>query len=120
MNAEIPFDPSRRSAESVRAMTMTTPASLPVVTQLFVPCNVHEPSAERTAWHRSAEASDPASGSLNAKAPSFSPRAIGLRKRSFCASLPKLSSICVGRELCTLISTAIDASAAAISSSASR
>ncbi|MDB4880086.1 MAG: hypothetical protein JWL60_1532 [Gemmatimonadetes bacterium] len=119
MNAEIPLLPRRAPGASVRAMTMMTSAKVPEVTQLFVPVRTQE-SPSRTAWQRSEEASEPASGSLRANAPIISPRAIGRSQRSRCASLPKLSSICVGSELCTLISTAVDASADAIASSASR
>ena len=119
MNAEMPRDLWASAIGVERAMTMITSAWLPVVTQLFVPVSTQS-SPSRSARQVSDDASDPASGSLSANAPIFSPRAIGRRKRSFCSVVPKLSSICVGSELCTLINTAVDASATAISSSAIR
>ena len=59
----------------------------PLVTHAFVPLSTQS-SPSRTACVRSDAASDPASGSDSANAPSISPRAIGLRNRSFCSSLP--------------------------------
>src|SRR6185437_11931929 len=119
MNAPIPRPPLRLSAVSVRACTRITPAYGPLVTHALVPLRIQS-SPSRTACVDNAAASEPASGSDSAKAPSNSPRAIGLRKRCFWSSLPKVDSICVGSELWTLIITATDASAAAISSSATR
>src|SRR6185312_4387244 len=119
MNAPIPRPPLRLSAVSVRACTRITPAYGPLVTHALVPLRIQS-SPSRTACVDNAAASEPASGSESAKAPSNSPRAIGLRKRCFWSSLPKVDSICVGSELWTLIITATDASAAAISSSATR
>ena len=49
-------------------MTMMMSAKLPEVTQLLVPLRTQS-SPSRTAWQRRAEASEPASGSLRAKAP---------------------------------------------------
>src|SRR5881394_3233600 len=69
---------------------------------------------------RSAAASDPASASDSAKPASSSPRAIGCSQRSFCAGVPCFTSIVVGMALWIPIETAIAASAAEISSSASR
>jgi hypothetical protein len=91
----------------------------PLVTQALVPVRIQSfPS--RRARVVSAAASEPASGSDNAKAPSVSPRAMGGRKRARCSSEPCRKIICVGSELWTLIRTAADASTAAISSSATR
>ena len=73
-----------------------------------------------TACARRLAASEPDSDSESANAPSSSPRAIGFSQRSFCASEPFRSSICVGSELCTPIEMAVLPSPAAISSSASR
>ena len=115
MNAEMPRAPRRMAGASVRAMTRMTPAWLPADTQDLVPSSTQW-SPSRTACVRSDAASEPASDSDNANAPSNSPRAIGARKRCFCSSLPKRRIICVGSELCTDIKTAADASAAAISS----
>ena len=103
----------------MRAIATITPAWVTSGTHAFVPVSTQS-SPSGTAWQRSAAASLPASGSERANAPSSSPRAIGRSHRSFCASVPQRNSICVGSELCTLIMTAADASAAAISSSASR
>ena len=49
----------------------------------------------------SAAASEPAPGSLRAKAATFSPRTRGGRKRRFWASLPKLAMVCMARETWT-------------------
>ena len=87
MNAPIPRPPRRAPLVSVRAIVRITPAVLPLVTQLLVPFKIQDlPSF--TAWVVSAAASEPASGSDKAKAPRISPRAIFLRNRSFCCSLP--------------------------------
>ena len=119
MNALMPRAPRRSSGESVRAMAMMTSALLPFVTHALVPLSTQS-SPSRTACVRSDAASEPASGSESAKAPSNSPRAIGRRNFCFCASVPQRRIICVGSELCTLIATATLASTAAISSSATR
>ena len=94
----MPRAPRRSPGESVRAITMSTSASLPLVTHAFVPFSTQQ-SPSRTACEVSDAASDPASGSESANAPSISPRAIGARKRSFCSSVPQRRSICVGSEL---------------------
>ena len=91
----------------------------PLVTQAFAPFSTQPPSV-RTACALRLAASEPASASLSANAPSSSPRASGFSQRCFCASLPQRSSICVGSELCTPIEIEAAPSAAAISSSASR
>ena len=69
---------------------------------------------------RSDAASEPASGSDNAKPHSRSPPAIGRSQRSFCAAVPWRSSIVAGIALWTPTVTATLASAAASSSRASR
>ena len=110
---------ARRPPRSVRTIARMTSAVPPLLIHALAPFSTH-PSPLRTARARSPAASEPASASESAKAPSSSPRAIGLSQRSCCAALPCRSSICVGSELCTATDTAMDASAAAISSTASR
>ena len=82
MNALMPRAPRRSDGVSVRAITISTSASLPLVTHALVPL-ITQQSPSRTACDVSDAASDPASGSDSANAPSSSPRAIGARKRSF-------------------------------------
>ena len=78
MKVEMPFRPRRASVLSVRAMARMTPAWVPLVTHDFVP-SITQWSPSRTACALSDAASEPASGSDSAKAPSSSPRAIGRR-----------------------------------------
>ena len=85
MNVLIPRAPRRSSGESVRAMARMTSPLVPLDTHALVPFRIQS-SPSRTACVRSDAASEPASGSDSANAPSNSPRAIGLRKRSFCSS----------------------------------
>ena len=59
----------------------------PLVIQFLEPLMMYS-SPLRTAVVFCAAASCPASGSVRPKQPSFSPRANGVRKRSFCASVP--------------------------------
>ena len=93
MNALIPRAPRRSWGESVRAIARMTPPYPPPDTHALVPFNT-QPSPSRTAWHVSDAASEPASGSESANTPRRSPRAIGLRYRVFCSSLPQRNSIC--------------------------
>ena len=83
----------------------------------FVPLSTHPPSARR-ARVRSAEASEPASGSVRQKAPIMDPAAMGLRKRSFCSGEPKRRMGAQPTELCTLMTVETAPLPAAISSSA--
>src|SRR5512132_1949841 len=64
-------------------------------------------------------ASEPACGSVSAKAPSSSPRAIGRRNRSFCRSLPNFRIGMQATELWTLMIVEQEPSPAATSSIAS-
>jgi hypothetical protein len=119
MNVEIPLAPRRSAAVSVRTMTIMRSAVPPLVAQAFIPFST-QPSPSRTACARIPEGSEPASGSDSANPTSSSPRASGLSQRSCCAGLPWRTSIVAGIAFWMLIDTAIDASAAAISSSARR
>jgi len=104
---------------SERAITTMRSAVPPFVAQAFAPDSTQR-SPSRTARVRSAAASEPDSGSDSAKPASASPRAIALSQRFFCAALPWRASIVVGMALWIESDTATLASAAAISSSASR
>ena len=84
MKAEMPFLPA---SGSVTAKTMATSAVLPDVMNCFTPFST-QPALVRTARVFRAEASEPACGSVRAKAPSFSPRAMGRSHWSFWASVP--------------------------------
>ena len=68
---------------------------------------------------RNAAASDPPDGSVSAKALRYSPRAIGRRYFSRCSAVPKATSGPQPTELCPLMTQAVAASPAAISSIAS-
>ena len=83
MKALMPFLPA---ALSVTANTTATSAFLPLVMNCFTPCNAYS-APMRSARVLIAPASEPTCGSVRQKQPSISPRASGLRKRSFCASL---------------------------------
>src|ERR1043166_8852775 len=111
MNALIPRGPRRSSAPSVRAMARITVPGDPLETHALVPFRTQW-SPWRTACVRSDAASEPASGSDSANAPSNSPRAIGRRYFCFCCSVPQRRIIWVGRELWTLIVTAAEQLAA--------
>src|SRR5438874_3348983 len=119
MNVEIPLAPRRALAWSVRTMIIMRSAVPAFVAHALVPFSTHSfPSL--TACDRNDAASEPASASDNAKPASSSPRAIGFSQRSFCAGVPCFTSMVVGMALWIPMETAIAASAAEISSSASR
>ena len=65
---------------------------------------------------RSPPASEPTCGSVRQNAPSSSPRASGLRKRSFCASFANAIMIVFTGQLVTLMMVEVAPSPAAISS----
>ena len=119
MNVEIPFAPRRSPGVSVRTMIIIRSAVPPLVAHALRPFKT-QPDASRTACACIDAGSDPASGSESANPTSSSPRASGRSQRSFCAGEPCFTSIVVGIAFWMLIDTAIAASAAAISSSASR
>src|SRR5690242_6477054 len=100
-------------------MTSMRSAVPPFVAHALAPFSTHSfPS--RAARVRSAAASEPDSGSESANPTRTSPRAIGRSQRSCCARVPWRTSIVVGIALWIDSETAMLASAAAISSSASR
>src|SRR5258705_122312 len=117
MNVEIPFAPRRASGVSVRTMIIIKSAVPAFDAQALEPVRIHS-SPLLTAWARNDAGSDPASASDSANPASSSPRAMGRSQRSFCAAVPCLTSIVIGIALWMPIETEIDASAAAISSSA--
>ena len=82
----------------------------------FAPVIV-QPSPVGSALVRSAPASEPASGSVSANAPSTSPRASGGTKRDFCSSVPKARIGSVAALVCTATVTPTPASARDSSSS---
>ena len=86
--AVIPFVPFDRSVMVKRTIASATG---PLVIQFFVPLMTYL-SPLRTAVVRCSAASLPACGSVSPKQPSFSPRANGFSHRSFCSSLPYLST----------------------------
>ena len=115
MNAESPFLPS---SGSVTANTMATPARLPLVTNCFEPFRTQRP-LRNTARVFRLLASLPACGSVRQKQPILRPAAMSGRYLFFCASLPQARIGPQPTELCTLISVAVEAQPAAISSMAS-
>src|SRR6266566_7066897 len=119
MNVEIPLGPRRALGVSVRTMIIIRSAVPAFVAHAFAPFSTQSfPSF--VACARRDAASDPASASDSANPASSSPRAIGRSQRSFCAGVPCFTSIVVGMALCMPMETAMAASAAEISSSASR
>src|SRR5436190_17217059 len=121
MNVEIPFAPRRLPGASVRTMIIIRSAVPPLVAHALRPFSTQPPpDPSRTACACIDAGSEPASGSESANPTSSSPRASGFSQRSFCAGVPCLTSIVVGIAFWILIDTEIAASAAAISSSASR
>ena len=87
-----------------------------LVIQFLAPSITHS-SPSRTAWVRIEPGSEPASGSLRAKAGDHSPEAHFGRKRCFSSSLPK-SWIGSVPSSCTISISAEEAQALAISSTA--
>jgi hypothetical protein len=115
MKAERPFLPS---PGSVTAKTIATEARLPLVTNCLLPFSTHWP-LRSSARVFSAAASLPECGSVRQKQPITRPAAISPSQRSFCAFEPHATMGPQPTELCTLISVAVDAQPAAISSMAS-
>src|SRR5207237_3257530 len=70
------------------SVTGVQTCALPILIHCFVP-EIRQPSSVAVAAVRSEPASEPASGSVRAKAPRSSPRASGGTKRLFCSSVPK-------------------------------
>jgi hypothetical protein len=89
---------------------------VPFVIHCFAPVIVH-PSPSGTAAVRSEPASEPASGSVRAKAPIVSPRASGGTKRARCSSVPNARIGSVHALVCTATVTPTPASARESSSS---
>src|SRR6266516_4178601 len=119
MIVEMPLAPRRASGVSVRTMIIMRSAFPAFVAHAFVPFSAQcFPSL--VACDRNDAASEPDSASDSAKPARSSPRAIGLSQRSFCSGVPCLTSIVVGIALWIPIETAIAASAAEISSNASK
>ena len=83
--------------------------------KILEPLRIHPPSARRALVVRLA-ASEPAPGSVRAKAPSLRPDASSGSQRSFWASLPKARIGATPTEVCTSIMTAVLAQARATSS----
>ena len=73
-----------------RAHTTTTSAMVPLPIHRFSPSMTHS-SPSRRAVVSSAIESEPWFGSVSAKAPIFSSRAIGGNHRSFCSSEPSMA-----------------------------
>ena len=118
MNVPIPRAPRRSSGQSVRAMARMTSPLVPLDTHALVPLKIQS-SPSRTACVRSDAASEPASGSESANAPSISPRASGLSQRLSAHRFPSAESSASERVVDASM-TAIDASTIAISSSTTR
>ena len=79
-------------APGVRAITVSTPAMPPLVIQRFVPLRMYAlPSGVGVAVVCTLLASEPASGSVRAKAASCSPLTSGGSQRRFCSSVPNSS-----------------------------
>src|SRR6267143_4877905 len=119
MNVEIPLAPRRALGWSVRTMIIIRSAVPAFVAHALVPFNTQSLPSFAACARREA-ASDPASASDSAKPASSSPRAIGFSQRFFCAAVPCFTSMVVGMALWIPMETAMAASAAEISSSASR
>ncbi len=107
-NAETPFAPG--VSGSVRAKSRKVEACSPFVIHCLAPVIV-QPSPFASAFVRSDAASDPASGSVSAKAPMPSPRASGGTKRERCSSVPNARIGSVHALVCTATVTPTPASA---------
>ncbi len=113
--AESPFLPS---SGSVTANTIATAARLPLVTNCLLPFSTQRPS-RCTARVRRLFASLPACGSVRQKQPILRPAAMSGSQRFFWTSDPHARIGPQPTELCTLMSAAVAAQPAAISSIAS-
>ncbi|MNR82347.1 hypothetical protein D3C72_131050 [compost metagenome] len=80
--------PLAPSAGSVTAKTVKRSAVPPLVIQILLPLRIQSPLASRSARVLMAAASEPAPGSVRAKAASISPEAILGRYFCFCSSVP--------------------------------
>jgi hypothetical protein len=81
------------AGSGVRAITVRTPAIAPFVMYRFRPVSRYtRPSSLGTAWVWTFPASEPASGSVSAKAAMMSPRTRGGNHFSCCAGVPKSNS----------------------------
>ena len=85
------------------------PPKPPFVIHCFVPVIV-QPSPSGSAAVRSEAASEPASGSVSANAPIFSPRASGGTNRDLCSSVPNVRIGSVTALVCTATVTPTPAS----------
>ena len=83
-----------------RAHTTTRSATVPRPIHRFLPFSTH-PSPSGRAEVSSAIESDPWSGSVSAKAPSLSIRAMSGSHRAFCSSEPHIAIDCMARPACT-------------------
>ena len=83
-NREVPLAPL---PGSVIAATITRSACMPLVMKILEPLSTHS-SPSRTAWVRIPCTSEPAPGSVMARAPTASPLTIFGSQRSFWASVP--------------------------------
>ncbi len=108
----MPFLPA---ALSVTAITIAMSPFLPLVMNCLTPSRTYS-SPSFTAVVRKPPASEPTWGSVRQNAPSRSPRASGLRKRSFCSSLANAIMIVFTGQLVTLMIVDVAPSPAAISS----
>jgi len=113
-----PLIPRLPAPGSVTAKTIAMLPFLPEVMNCLTPLRTY-PLPAGAALVRRLAASEPACGSLRQNAPSNSPRAMGLRKRSFCSSVQNLRIGMQATELCTLMMVEQAPSPAAISSMAS-
>ena len=80
--------PLRPDSLSVWAKTIMKSAMSPLVMNCLRPFNVHEPSSAFTAIVERLKASEPALGSVRAKAPIMSPSIPALRYLPFCSAVP--------------------------------
>src|SRR6266568_5996533 len=119
MKVEMPLAPRRASGRSVRTMIIIRSAVPALVAHAFVPFST-QCLPSRVACDRSDAASEPDSASESANPASSSPRAIGFSQRSLCSGVPCFTSIVVGIALWIPTETAMEESAAEISSSSIR
>ena len=83
---------------------------------VFVPFSTQRVAIARRRVVRVPAASLPASGSVSAHAPSFSPFASGTSHRRFCASVPNIAMCAEPRPLCAATDSDTDGSTRASSS----
>ena len=107
--------PRRRAAGSVTAITTVSPARPACVVNVFVPSRTQSSPSARARVRR-LPASLPASGSVSAQAPRYSPRASGDSQRSLCASDPNIPTCAAASPLWAATVSAIVGSTRASSS----